>query len=287
MKTALVIGGTRFIGKHLVSALLDQGVQVTIATRGRTPDPFGSRVQRVVVDRAVAPRLRAALGSASWDVCFDQICLSGEDALGACEALAGRVGRLVLTSSGVVYPFGPGVRSEEDFIPASHPARAHDRSGYEEGKRQAERALFAAWKGRAVAVRLPMILGLDDHTHKLRRLRELSLAGAPVPVCSADFETNYLAVEETAGFLRWVATAPVEGPINACSTDAISLRALASQLDAITGARTTFEEGPARPGLVSLAIPGSLQMSNARACREGFRFEPLSAWLPALLQAHQ
>jgi len=40
MKKVLVMGGTRFFGKKLVQHLLDEGNEVTIATRGRTPDPY-------------------------------------------------------------------------------------------------------------------------------------------------------------------------------------------------------------------------------------------------------
>ena len=51
MKQVLVLGGTRFFGIHLVKSLLEQGAGVTLATRGLTPDPFGSRVNRIRVDR--------------------------------------------------------------------------------------------------------------------------------------------------------------------------------------------------------------------------------------------
>ncbi len=37
----LMLGGTRFFGKHAVRALLKRGHTVTIGTRGRTPDAFG------------------------------------------------------------------------------------------------------------------------------------------------------------------------------------------------------------------------------------------------------
>lgn len=46
----LVLGGTGFFGKHLVWELLHRGHEVTIATRGRTPDDFGDRDRRLIVD---------------------------------------------------------------------------------------------------------------------------------------------------------------------------------------------------------------------------------------------
>lgn len=43
--------GTRFFGKHLVEALLQEEHDVTIATRGVTEDSFGSAVKRIIIDR--------------------------------------------------------------------------------------------------------------------------------------------------------------------------------------------------------------------------------------------
>ncbi len=57
----LVLGGTRFFGVHLVCALLEDGHEVTIATRGRTPDSFGSQVSRIVVDRLNAAVMKMPL----------------------------------------------------------------------------------------------------------------------------------------------------------------------------------------------------------------------------------
>lgn len=287
MARALVVGGTRFIGRHLVTTLLARGVKVTVATRGRTPDAFGDAVERVVVDRSAPASLRAGLGHGTWDVCFDQVCFNGDDARAACEVLAGRVGRYVLTSSGVVYPVGAWRHAERAFDPTDHPEAAGDACvlGYEEGKRQAERALFAAPPASAAAVRLPMILGADDFTRKLQEVIAHARAGTPIPVCSADFMTNYLDVDEAARFLCWVATTAVEGPINACSDDAISLRTLAGWVDDAAGTESTFDEGAWRAGLARLALPDSLMMDNARARGAGFDFTNLSAWLPALLGA--
>ena len=47
----LVLGGTRYFGIHLVNDLLAMGHNVTIATRGQTPDTFGDQVTRIHVDR--------------------------------------------------------------------------------------------------------------------------------------------------------------------------------------------------------------------------------------------
>lgn len=47
----LVIGGTRYFGIHMVNKLLEQGHAVTIATRGKTPDLYGDKVERITIQR--------------------------------------------------------------------------------------------------------------------------------------------------------------------------------------------------------------------------------------------
>ena len=66
----LVLGGTRFFGKHLVKKLLDNH-SVTIATRGITPDYFGESVSRITLDRTDPHSLQAALHGLEYGVVDD------------------------------------------------------------------------------------------------------------------------------------------------------------------------------------------------------------------------
>ena len=51
LKKSIGARGTRFFGKHLVETLLQDGHDVTIATRRNYGRFFGSRVKRLIVDR--------------------------------------------------------------------------------------------------------------------------------------------------------------------------------------------------------------------------------------------
>jgi 2'-hydroxyisoflavone reductase len=68
----LVLGGTRFLGRHLVEAALARGHDVTTFTRGRLPNPWPRRVTSLLGDRdpRLAPGL-AALESGTWDAAID------------------------------------------------------------------------------------------------------------------------------------------------------------------------------------------------------------------------
>ena len=43
----LILGGTRFLGRHVVDAALARGHQVTVFTRGRQPNHWGDAVATV------------------------------------------------------------------------------------------------------------------------------------------------------------------------------------------------------------------------------------------------
>jgi hypothetical protein len=64
------LGGTRFVGRHIVETLLDGGHRVSVLTRGKSPDELPASVERL---RAIAnreqqawPRSAAASGTSAW-----------------------------------------------------------------------------------------------------------------------------------------------------------------------------------------------------------------------------
>ena len=75
----LVLGGTGFFGKHLVWELLHRGHEVTIATRGRTPDDFGDRVRRLIVDRTDVRQMEQVFAHKYYDVFYDDLAYCAGD----------------------------------------------------------------------------------------------------------------------------------------------------------------------------------------------------------------
>ena len=83
----LVIGGTRFFGIHMVKQLLDDGHEVTIATRGIAQDDFGNSVKRILLERTDVESMRSALKGTHFDVVIDKIAYCSNDIKSALETV--------------------------------------------------------------------------------------------------------------------------------------------------------------------------------------------------------
>ncbi|MEY3735420.1 MAG: hypothetical protein RLZZ624_478, partial [Cyanobacteriota bacterium] len=96
----LVMGGTRFIGRPLVAALLEAGHQLTLFTRGRQPLPAG--VGHLAGDRSQASDLDQLRGR-RFDVIIDSSGRTLEDSRAVIERTDSPRERFVYVSSAGVY----------------------------------------------------------------------------------------------------------------------------------------------------------------------------------------
>lgn len=170
---ALVIGGTRFIGRHLVEELLDNGYDVTIFNRGNHDNPFAENpaVDHVEGDRKNDSALEAAAESVDPDYVFDCVAYQPRDVRAATEIFADVEG-YVYISSGSSYG-AEHIPKREDETPLNEctPEQATDDSIETYGPRKAEgdRAVFAAAEEgvAAMAVRPTVVYGPFDYTERL------------------------------------------------------------------------------------------------------------------------
>ncbi|WP_243014285.1 MULTISPECIES: NAD-dependent epimerase/dehydratase family protein [Brevibacillus] len=286
MKKVLVLGGTRFFGKRLVKGLVDSGYDVTIATRGRQADPFGNEIARMQVDRNDLDSLKR-IGSSEWELVFDSLCYTGANASHIVQVLEGKVKRLVVTSSRAVYEHSPLIRREADFDPYSYPITAGTREevSYEEGKRQAEAALFQKAGFPVIAVRFPIVLGVEDYTKRLHFYVDQIRAQKEIYVGNPHARQSYIDADEAARFLQWAGeSAQACGPYNACSDDAWTLPQLLGAVEDAIGKPARILTGGTAEQLSPFAIPDSYVLDTGKARREGYAFRSLSDWLVPLIQ---
>ena len=172
MDHALVIGGTRFIGRHLVEELLDHDYRVTLFNRGNHDNPFADRdaVDHVRGDRTDDGDLANA-AAVEPDAVFDCVAYYPRDVRQAVTVFDD-VDAYVYISSGSAYeredlPKREGVTPLYPCSDAQATDDGHD--SYGPRKAEGDRAVFAAAeKGvRAMSVRPPIVYGPHDYTERL------------------------------------------------------------------------------------------------------------------------
>lgn len=99
----LVLGGTQFVGRHIVESLLAGGHTVTILTRGRTPDELPREVERLRGDRDTGVAGLELLVGRTWDACVDVSGYTPRQVRPSAELLRSHVGRYVYISAVSVY----------------------------------------------------------------------------------------------------------------------------------------------------------------------------------------
>lgn len=190
----LVIGGARFFGKTLVGDLVGAGHTVTVLTRGNLPPPAGA--EHVKADRADPSALASALSGRDFDAVVDNVAMNADHVRAALDALSGRAGHYVLTSSLSVYgDFRRGWQwREADIDTDTLAAPPPDNHPYTIGKRRAEQMLFAGGADVPFTVIRPgYVVGPHDHLRRVQFFLHRVRDGGPVVVPSGAGEIFQLA----------------------------------------------------------------------------------------------
>ncbi len=282
----LVLGGTRFFGKKLVELCIENGHDVTILTRGQSGNPFGTAVKQLIVNRDDRDALENALAHTTWDIVYDNICYSPNEAHTVCELLKGKTKKLVFTSTLSTYEVDCKMKKEEDFDPYHYQILMGDRNefSYGEGKRQAEAVLFKEASFPVVAVRFPIVMGEHDYTRRLHFHVERILHDQPISLPNIDAQMSYITDEEAANFLYFAGMTPIEGPYNATASGAMSLKELLALIEEKSGKRAKISlVGGDEESQSPYGVPADWYMTNAKAEKAGFTFSQLHDWLPKLV----
>jgi nucleoside-diphosphate-sugar epimerase len=192
---ALVTGGNRYIGRHLVFELARRGHAVTVVNSHESPLPDGAR--RLHADRRVPGELQRVLTEHrdDFDVVFDNTAYAVSDLEPMIELFSGRVRHFVFTSSVAVYKRSFIQPVREHF--ARHaPGDPDPRKAYGVGKVRCEdhlRGLFETDGFPATSLRVTHTIG--PHTPLATRepvfFRRLEL-GRPILIPGEGFPFVHL-----------------------------------------------------------------------------------------------
>src|ERR1700733_12644183 len=180
----LIIGGTSFIGPHVVRNLISAGHEVTVFHRGEHEAELPSGVRHVHSPSAAFPVLSFPPELISWkpDVVLHMVSMGERDAEAVVRAFTGVAQRLVVPSSGDVYrAYGVLLGSETDSGPSEllredsplrkvlYPyrkmAKGPDDWIYHHDKILVERVVMSNPELPATILRLPAVYGPGDNRH--------------------------------------------------------------------------------------------------------------------------
>jgi nucleoside-diphosphate-sugar epimerase len=217
----LVMGGTRFFGKKLVQKLVENGDDITIATRGNKPNPFPNQSRHVIFDRNDLSTL-SQIKNEKWDLIYDQICMNHKHASSAVEIFKDKVNQYIFTSSGAVYDLCPNFLKEEAFNPKSFNIQTME-NNYADEKRSAEH-IFTSASFLASMIRFPFVIGNDDYTKRTFFYYDSIIKDKSIFFINPEFKCSWISSEEAADFLVFVGLKKITGPINACSDNPITMK---------------------------------------------------------------
>ncbi len=271
----LVLGGTNFFGKHLVTKLLSQGHVVSIATRGLAKDDFENKVNRITLDRTIEQSVKNALKGNFYDVICDNTCYSSNELKYVLENV--NCNKYVLTSTGSVYDNFTLNLNESEFDPINNELLwcNRDEVPYGVGKQSAETALFDFYKKtRSAAIRFPYVVGTDDYTKRLFYYVNSIVKGIPMNVNNIDSLIPFIHSTDAGEFIAYLTNVDVCGVFNAGS-GSISLKNIISYIEEKTKNTALFDSNEKD---APYNHSPSFSLNTDKAAASGYEFKPIDDW---------
>jgi len=284
---ALVIGGTGFIGRRIVSNLLRADCDVTIATSGRTVNPFGKRVNTIVFDRFETNGIGDRISPAeTFDVLFDQLSFGPDDVGRNLRIFRGKIQHYVFTSSKAVYTGSKMGFLEEDFDPTIATVEQGDITtlGYAEGKRGAEAQLFQNAPFSVSAARLPIVLGPDDSTERFQFHVNRVMEEKRIVIPAECGRMNYIWVEDAGRFLAWLGLEHMTGTYNAGSSYTLDANELVFRMGLLLNKMPRVLREGEEDDTSPYFFKADSSVDATKAESSGFSFTRFEEWFPDIVR---
>ena len=282
----LVIGGTRFVGRHVVEAALAAGHDMTLVHRSAT-ELFPS-ARHVLADRDDD---LSALADGEWDATVDMCAYLPGQVRSLAAALGHRGGHHLLVSSVSVYadPPGPGGDEDSALLPvAGDDVEVVTGSTYGPLKVACERAARASYGDELAVVRPTYVVGPNDHKGRYPWwVRRMARGGQVLAPGAPEDPAQVVDVRDLADFQLGLATGQIAGVFHAVRpTMPWSELLEATAAIAPAGTTVTWVDGEwlTEQGVTGADLPlwsegvvdWQSAMSPARAEQAGLRHRPLS-----------
>jgi 2'-hydroxyisoflavone reductase len=214
----LVLGGTGFIGPHIVNACRDHGHTLTLFNRGKRNASLFPDIETRLGDRNGQLE---TLNTGEWDIVIDNSGYVPRHVKLSAELLEPRVRRYIFVSSISAYAdlSSPGIKEDDPTAKLPDPA-VEEVNGETYGglKALCEQTVERIYGKRATIIRPTYIVGPGDPTDRftywpvrVARGGQMLAPGAPTdPI-------QFIDVHDLADFMRRCAEENVEGRFNVCN----------------------------------------------------------------------
>jgi 2'-hydroxyisoflavone reductase len=287
----LILGGTGFLGPHMVAAALARGHRITLFNRGHdTGTAADPRIETLNGNRdpRVGAGLAALAGTRRWDVVIDNSGYVPRQVHDSVGLLRGRIGRYIFVSTVSVYdsPAGATIDEHSPLLVAPDPGvETVSATTYGPLKAESDRIVRAALGDQATVVRPNYIVGPGDHTDRFtywveRIFRGGDVLGPPHPTAGLQWVDARdlcpwiitLAERDQAGVFN------ASGPVQPVSWERL-LHELVTLSPVPAGIRYATPEVMAQTGIqLPLVDPdgGTLDISGSAAAAAGLNYRPLA-----------
>jgi 2'-hydroxyisoflavone reductase len=294
-KRILILGGTGFLGPQLVEAARARGHTVTLFNRGKTRPHLFPDVEKLHGDRDPknGDGLKVLEGR-SWDVVIDTSGYVPRVVRASAELLAPNVGHYIFISTISVYKElpRPGMDEDSPLATMDDPTQENVREHYGALKALCEKAVEAAFPGRATLIRPGLIVGPDDPTQRFTYWPVRVAQGGEVlaPGDGSD-PAQFIDVRDLAEWTILALENRDLGTFNAVGPDKpLRMREMLEACRQASGSNATFtwadaaflEQQKVSPWMdMPVWIPpggemaGMSSVSNARAVARGLKFRPV------------
>ena len=204
----LVLGGTKFLGRHAVDAALADGHDVTIFTRGQTNPELFPEVEHLQGDR---DGKLDALAGRSWDGVVDTSGYVPRIVRQSAELLRDAVQRYVFVSSISVYAdFSHPVDESSQVAELEDPSTEEVLEHYGALKAACERVVEEVYGERSARVRAGLIVGPYDPTDRFTYWpRRIARGGDVLGPGDPHAAVQFVDARDLA---RWLVTLALHGP---------------------------------------------------------------------------
>lgn len=214
----LVLGGTQFVGRHIVEAMAEAGHSVSIFTRGRSADELPARVERLRGDRDQGVPGLDALTSRTWDVCVDVSGYTARQVRASAEKLRHNVGHYVFISAVSVHgdpARGPVDETQPRSPPAGEDVIEVTGQTYGPLKVTCENIVQEIYAGRCALLRPQIVAGPHDPFDRFSYwVRRATQGGEMLAPGDGSDSVQFIDARDVARFTRIVCENALGGSFN-------------------------------------------------------------------------